>query len=196
MISSEEKEALRFAKYTRLGIWVALVSVFSIGLIEVFKRIPYLQIRLAWSVGALVAVGIVLLLVRLSRYQLKPSPEEILKFHRDPHYWGAVLVAISGIVYALCPPYREPAPEPVVVAIVQPAPVIPEPPIEFPSLQVSAVVVNGAQSSATVNGRVVWLGEDIQGVRLVDVTEERVVVELKGQRKEVACFSPVVGNGR
>jgi hypothetical protein len=186
MAAKTEQEALRFSKSTRFGSLIAFISILSIGLIEVFKRVEYLQIRLAWSVGLILAFGVVLLVLRFELYLRKSTPEEVLNFHRNPHYWGVVLMATGCIVYVFCPPYM---PERPLVVARTPPPVVAEPEIiEFPNLKVSAVVVNGTRSSATINGSVVWLGEDVNGVTLVDVSESSVIVELKGIHKEIPCF--------
>jgi hypothetical protein len=185
-MAKAEVEALKFSKSTRFGSFIALISILSIGLIEVFKRVEYLQIRLLPSVAVIIAAGLVLLVVRLERYRRRSTPEEVLNFHRNPHYWGVVLVVTGGIVYAFCPPYMGHPPQVVIARTPPPPPPVEEvEEVEFPDLRISGVVINGDRSSATINGAVVWLGEGVEGVTLKQVTVKGVVVEMKGVAKEI-----------
>jgi hypothetical protein len=59
------------------------------------------------------------------------------------------------------------------------------PEVTFPPLRLEGILVNGSNSSAIINGEVLWIGENLGNVRLVAVEAERVTVELQGQRKEV-----------
>jgi hypothetical protein len=51
----------------------------------------------------------------------------------------------------------------------------------FPPLKLQGLAVNGARSSALINGEFLYLGEGIGNVRLVAVEPEQVKVELGGQ---------------
>jgi hypothetical protein len=120
----------------------------------------------------------------------KTAPEDILLFYRNPHSHGLVLLISATIFYTFCPAAKPPpppvvavTPEPAPAPLPEPPPAKPEPP-EFPELQVTAVVLNGDRSQATVNGKVVCVGEDIGNVRLVRVTEAGIVVELAGMQQE------------
>lgn len=189
MFRKKETEELRVSKATRFGSLIAIVSLLSIGSIEVFKRVEFLHARVIYGVSGVAVAGIILLLLKFERYWRKSTPEEVLQFHKNPHYWGLALVITAVVIQAFCPPY-----EPVQVMareLPEKELRIPEEPVVFPDLEVSAVVVNGDHSSATINRREVWLGEDIMGVKLVKVSETNVTVELRGVTREITCFEPV-----
>ncbi len=57
------------------------------------------------------------------------------------------------------------------------------PEVVFPPLELQGIVVNGAKSSAVINGQVLCIGERLDGVALVAVDPEYATVELAGQTK-------------
>jgi hypothetical protein len=188
--NNTDSKDLRFAKRTRAGTALALIAGISMTSIELFKRVEFLQVRLAYAALIMAALGIILSICKLGTYGKRTAPEEVLLFYRNPHFHGLVLLISATIFYTFCPAAKPPPP-PVVAVAPEPAPApVPEPPPaepdrpEFPELQVTAVVLNGERSQATVNGKVVWVGEDIGNVRLVRVTEAGIVVELAGIQQE------------
>jgi len=178
----QEKQALWFSRATRFGATVAVVSVLSIGFTAVIKVFPVSEPYFTYGVGVVVVAGLLTLVIDIERYRRKATPEEILAFHRNPHFWGCVVLLTGAVVFAVC----KPAPLVVRARTIPRAPTNAAPrAVEFPDLQVTAVVVNGERSAATLNGSVVLLNECVQGVKLVGVSETNVVVELSGVRKDV-----------
>jgi hypothetical protein len=63
-------------------------------------------------------------------------------------------------------------------------------------LTISAVILNASHSAAVVNGKQLFLGECLMGVKIVGITESNITVELRGVRKCVAAFDePLPGGG-
>jgi hypothetical protein len=180
-ISTETREALRYSHYTRSGTWVGMVALLSIGIEELFRRHAFLHRNLSYAAGVMAVAGGVMMFFQANRYRRKASIEEILQFHRNPHYWGTALLASAAVVLAIqnrenIVPVRAKAPQ-----VEEPKPVE----IVWPKLRVTSVVLNGDRSSALVNGTDLWLGQGIQGVKLVGVTESNIVVESGGQQKAI-----------
>jgi hypothetical protein len=128
---------------------------------------------------------------QLGAYGRTPTAEEVLRFFRNPHFWGVIFVCASVTIYLILPlmwPLRAPVVSEVKVRARQvESPVAvtnavetPEPEPEFPPLQVTGLVVNGARSSAVINGRVVMVGETIEDVQLTEVAENGVVGKKRG----------------
>jgi hypothetical protein len=56
-------------------------------------------------------------------------------------------------------------------------------PVSFPVLELQGVVVNGAKSSAVLNGHVVCLGEAVSNAVLVSVNSDCAVLAMQGETK-------------
>ncbi len=185
---SDYLSTIRFAKLSRFGVWVAEVCLLAILLRLTFKIFGSFQRSLLIGASSVFACGVILLLLRPKSYLVKPTPERVLQFHGNPHYWGSCLIAVAGLVLYLgnepieANPPPPPPPPPVAV---EPSP----PPAKvFPELEISAVIVNGEHSAATINGSYVALGESICGVKLALVTLTNVVVEMDGEQRELLVF--------
>jgi hypothetical protein len=122
------------------------------------------------------------------------AEEHPLAFLKSPKSWGVILVVLAGILSCLAV-WRRHEPAPVVRARPLPAAIITvtnvvtnfvtitnvAPRLVFPSLELQGVVVNGAKSSALINGRVLYLGEGISNAVLVAVDAGRALVAMEGQ---------------
>jgi hypothetical protein len=53
--------------------------------------------------------------------------------------------------------------------------------VSFPKLTLSGLTLSGSNSSAVINGRVVCLGERVEGVQVTGIDEEGVRIALDGQ---------------
>lgn len=119
--------------------------------------------------------------------------ENPLAFFKCPKCWGVILVLSAAILSFLADARRAPAPVLTVHARSQPKVMITVTnavtvtnethKVSFPPLALQGIVVNGAKSSAVINGRVLHIGEQLSNVVLVAVTPEYVTVELEGQTK-------------
>ena len=124
----------------------------------------------------------------------EPNLEDPLAPFKSRRYWGMMMVH-SAVILAAASAYRFPPPKPKPVASVSPAkpivnipapqPVVtiapPKPVVVFPRLKLQTLIVHGTHSTAEINGKVLMIGEEIQGVRLVGVNGEHATVELDGQ---------------
>jgi hypothetical protein len=124
----------------------------------------------------------------------QPVEEHPLAFLVSLKYWGLIMVLSAGVITCLTKWSRR-APELVVrarplsvtVTVTNVVTITNEaPPVVFPSLQLQGVVLNGAKSTALINGRVLTVGDDISNVVLVAVESEHALVALGGQTNVLA----------
>ncbi len=59
-------------------------------------------------------------------------------------------------------------------------------PVEFPPLKLQGIYFRRKDPSAMVNGHNVYAGDIVEGVRVVAIERQQVVVELNGQRKSLS----------
>ena len=109
---------------------------------------------------------------------LKQAAENPLAFLKTVKHWGIILVLSTGVVYShgiyrnLHSAHRLPQPRTEIT--------MPPPPVVFPLLQLQGIILQGARSSALINGRALFIGEDISGVQLVAIDSEHVTVAMEG----------------
>lgn len=181
----------------RLGVTLALMVLMTfleIGIFAYFKSLrPYL-------IHATIAFGLVGVVLFYFRFE-KPaadsvdelSEEEILRFYRNPGYWAFTILVSAALTFATCTLlFKEPAradqPKPTAPRVVQEFDAPPKAPAsepqvappEFPSLHLTGIVLNGANSSAIINRITVHLGEMVDGVTLVSVLNDTALVEKDG----------------
>ena len=92
------------------------------------------------------------------------------------------LLALAGLVLALYI-FFFPVPPPPKPGV--PAPPPPRPVVRFPDLTVQGLTVSGSNSSSVINGRVVHLGEQVEGVQVIEIDSEGVGVVLDGQTNRI-----------
>ena len=56
-----------------------------------------------------------------------------------------------------------------------------KPVIEWPSLKLTAIAGKGLKGAARINGQVIMVGETVEGVTLVEINEQNVVLRFKGE---------------
>lgn len=187
-------ETLKPSKAARTGASITLLTVLCGGGVEAFGGVPVQQTRVL-GLGIIALIGVILLCVRFRSYLEPPTAEQILRFYRNPHYWGVILLFGAAVIYFTLP-FVYPI-KPIEVAAKIPAPIQAPPPspplvpapagLEFPAIKVSAVVLNGKRSSVVVNGETVMLGERFLGVRLIQVTATNITVQ-SGERTMQVAF--------
>jgi len=192
----------RKAAYSaRFGLTMGVIVVgTSLGLVA-FRYIKIIQPYLLPA-----AIGLGILSAALYCFRFKQSgrdltEEEILQFYLNPGYWSFVTIVTTVLTCVLFttlfteqqevkPPVAQAPKSKPAEATPPPKPEEPEPevvlPQEFPRLEVSGVVCNGTNSSAVINRHTVHLGETINGVTVVEILPETVVVELAQSRKTLA----------
>jgi hypothetical protein len=118
------------------------------------------------------------------------AEEHPLAFLGSLKYWGLIICLSAGAISCLTTWSRR-APRIVARARTVPTRTVTvtnvvtitnqAPPAVFPALWLQGVVVNGAKSSALINGCVLRVGEDISNAVLVAVEPEHAVVSFAGE---------------
>ena len=195
------------ATKSQTGFLVALVAMITIGGKEAITHIGVLNRNEAF---VCIGLGLGGFLSWLTGRLLERKPEPVIVSKVDPHspldaaaiddplaffrslkFWGVVLILSTAILSYLAASRRAPVvlveAQPQVVksiAVTNAIPVTNEVlKASFPPLELQGMVVNGAKSSAVINGRVLNIGEQIGSVVLVAVTADYATVELEGQTK-------------
>jgi hypothetical protein len=188
------------------GFLIALVPVIAVGGKEAITRIGVLNRNEAVACLALGLVGLLSWLSgrlgegkRAPRSQDQDAPveqaagENPLAFFKCLKFLGAILILSAAILSCLAASRRTPVlsvqarPQPRLIGITNVATITSETPkVSFPPLVLQGIVVNGAKSSAVINGQVLCIGEGLGNVVLVAVHPEYVTVELQGQTKWLA----------
>jgi hypothetical protein len=131
---------------------------------------------------------------RLARDQETPADqlaaENPLAFLRSSKYWGIILLISAAMVTGVVT-YRNPRPMLTVYARTSITNIVTltnivtitnqKPAVTFPALELAGVVINGAHSSAVINGRVLRIGEMLGSVSLVGVDPGHAMVVLEGE---------------
>jgi len=144
--------------------------------------------------------GIVLLNLGRANSSRRMTEMAILRFHTSHRFYGTVISVSAALVFcyalSLKPKVEvkartveavapKPMAEPVKIAT---APEPPQPPT-FPKLALTGVILSGSHSSALINGQTVMTGDPIEGVILVEIQENKVVVQKDGFRKTISRFA-------
>lgn len=150
-------------------------------------------------------VGLVFLGLGRGHASRRMTELAILRFYRSFRFYGTV-VSISAallFVYALMlkpaapvqareitakPPAEAKSPSTPTEKQHQMTPVIPPSLPHFPELRLTGVILQGSRSSAVINQKTLRKGEYIDGVRVVEIHENRVVVEKDGMQKTISRF--------
>jgi hypothetical protein len=122
------------------------------------------------------------------------AAEHPLAFLHSGKYWGMILILSAAMLTCvLACPHPQPAlsvrarPQLTLtnsITITNVVTITNAPPVvSFPPLKLAGVVINGAKSSALINGRVLQVGEGIGKVLLVAVEADHATVALEGQTK-------------
>jgi len=195
-----EPEPLRSSFHVRSGVSVAVIIMLTALGFGAFNYFRILRPFIPHTAVVMSLCGLALYWFQHDKTSANLSEEDVLHFYQRPRYWSFIVLASAALTFTLCSTLlvvkRE---KPSVVEKEKPIaePVVELPPtpktVVFPALTVTGVVRNGERSSAIINGGTVHLGEYIEGVKLVDVASEGVVVELEDSRK---AFSLESASGR
>lgn len=198
------------ATKSRAGFLIALACLLTIVEREALLNVALLhQYEIYVSVGVGV-LGILLWLTGgiFEPREAEPVPEPApsadlqaeqplayrpLAFLWSLKYWGVILVlsaAMLSCVFYYTRSKATPSPQvevvrKVVTVMVTNVVTITNQtlPVVFPALELQGVVVNGAKSSAVLNGHVVCLGEALSNAVLVSVNSDYAVLEMRGKTK-------------
>jgi hypothetical protein len=109
-----------------------------------------------------------------------------LTFVKQPDYWGGIL-GLGGLVLIIyIVVFAKPPPKP--IAPPPPPPPAKRPAVQFPDLKVSGLTLHGSNSSVVINGRVVHLGEWVEGVQVIGIDKQGVCVVLDGQTNQLGLM--------
>ena len=199
--------SLEVNNWFRLGIWVALTAGFYILVNEVLQHHPFYE-TWRWHIWkALVGAGVFLgLLSKLT--SRAPAPTQVsaaaasggIRFHDDDEASGsppfftlrycAFILSTFGVIVRVVIPdsafdlkvaartdsagkeskaETNATPEPVVV--------------QFPTLNVKGVVYSKTRPSAFVNNRTYFIGDEVEGAKIVSILEDSIIVEKAGSQK-------------
>jgi hypothetical protein len=186
------------------GFLVALVVLITIGGKEAIAHIGLLKHNeaiacialgvagfLGWVMGQLAETK------RVRRSQAQDAPagqpaaEDPLFFFKSLKCWGVILILSAAILSYLAATRRVPVlivrarpRTEVVITITNVVTLTNETPkVSFPPLELQGIIVNGAKSSAVINGQVLNIGERLDNVVLVAVKPEYVTVGMDGVTK-------------
>ncbi len=189
---------------SRIGFLVALVAFFTIAGEVALTNSDFLSRNdtfVCTGVGLLGFLGWLTGRVREARGVESPPVQDVPAEEADAAHplalfgslkgWGVILVLLAGTLACLVTWHRH-KPDLVVHARPLPVTTITEtnvvvtitneaPRLVFPSLELQGVVVNGAISSALINGRVLGLGDGISNAVLVAVDPGHALVAMEGQ---------------
>ena len=131
------------------------------------------------SRSRLALLGILLWLVRLLQHLKDNTEDAVLHFYANPAFWGTCLLSAATLTFVSV---RLTDPRPDVVnarTVEQPI----QPAIEFPSLNITGVTLSGARSTAVIGNQIVSVGDSLDGLEVVKIFEDGVVMEQAGERR-------------
>jgi hypothetical protein len=203
--SSEEQSPIKLriqaARRARAAIGLSAIMLLTITIGCIYRlcfRANPLGIQAILLMGL---VGLVLLSLGRSHASRRMTELVILRFYKSFRFYGTVVSITAALlfIYALMlkpaapvqarvvptkrPIAVEPTPKPQPVM-----PIAPPTTPEFPELRLTGVILHGSRSSAVINQKTLKVGDYIDGVRLVEVQENRVVVEKSGLKKTISRF--------
>jgi hypothetical protein len=198
--SSEEQSPIKLriqaARRARAAIGLSAIMLLTITIGCIYRlcfRDNPLGIQAIVLMGL---VGLVLLSLGRSHASRRLTELAILRFYKSFRFYGTVVSITAALVFvyalmlkpaapvqARAVPAERPSPK------LQPVmPVAPPTTPEFPELRLTGVILHGSRSSAVINQKTLKVGDYIDGVRLVEVQENRVVVEKNGLKKTISRF--------
>jgi hypothetical protein len=186
--------------WPRIGMSIAIVAAFCIAIMETIQTTLFYQNYKWHFCGALTAIAIIFLLIgfplnrgRARLAKAKGMEYEGTFFLTDLVFWGMVIAFCALNVFLIMPTYRPVLVQtpvlktnsppntssiPVVVKAPEPAPIR-----AFPPLLLQGVTFQERASSVLINGKTFFLGDRVQGAKLVKITSNSATLELGGQFK-------------
>jgi len=189
----------------RLGVSVAIVAAFYIIVTEAFQDKTYYE-NYRWHIcGSFIGLGIALWIIGriVNKRRQSPPPDregavsaddpEETPESREPFlflnvaYWGAMLV-VFGLIITIVVPRREAKPKPVaartnsVARVTRIATNPPPQPVAFPTFKLQGVVYRQPDPSVLINGRTFFVGESVEGAKIIAIEPHSATFEWKGER--------------
>ena len=167
----------------QLGFSLAAISVMTIGLAELLIHCPPLRMHAELLCGGAGGIGFVMWLGGRLSSKADRGDGNSLAYLTGPRYWG-LLLALSALLAYSHSAYRRLQNKPIVPVVAE-RPVPAARKVVFPPLKLEGVVFQGAKSSALVNGKVVFVGDDVDLVEVVSIQPDHVVMVLEGQTNTI-----------
>ena len=167
----------------QIGCSLAAVSLMTIGTAEVLMHCPPLGERAGLVCGVLGALGLLIWLIGRGAAQRTEPADISLAWLTRPGYWGQLATLSAVLVYSYST-YRHMQTKPPMVVEAKPLPapaIAPTTPVKFPDLRLQGIVFQGARSSALINGRVRYVGEEISLVQVAAIGADHVDMVMEGQ---------------
>jgi len=159
----------------RIGFAIAVGVLLGVGEAEISKRVDLIKHNVAGFCGAVAGAGFLMWLAgQVTRRRDHAAIEHPLGFLTSLRYWALILIVSTAGFYSRSSFGRLRFPS--TSAQKRKAE-------SFPKLDLQGLVVNGARSSALINGQVLFIGEGIGRVQLLAVDSEHATVGLDGQTK-------------
>jgi hypothetical protein len=206
-VPSNEPTDVSAVTKSRWGFLVALIGILAVGGVAALTRLPLLSRNdflvcavaggiglLCWLAGWFRAANAAEVTWSPDSKAGAPADQHPLSFLTSLKDWGLILMLATGLVSGFaCWNHRAQwtvRARPI-VATTGPASAAVEstdkgPEVTWPALQLQGVVVNGAKSSAVINGHFLYLGDSLGNVVLVAVSAKQVEVSLQGETKVLA----------
>jgi hypothetical protein len=193
---------------SRVGFLVALVALITIGGKIAFAEFDLLQRYsayiclglglagfLCWGIGCWAEARRAHVVRDQAAPAMDAATQDPLAFLGSSRYWGIILI-LSAAMLTVVLNYRHSQLEfsvytrLTITNIVTITNVVTvtnlKPVVTFPPMQLAGVVLNGAQSSAVINGQVLRVGEMLGSVQLVAVDSGHAMMALEGETNVLA----------
>ena len=164
----------------RIGFAIALGVPIGAAEFAAFTHIEFLHRNVSLCCLVFGVAGVLCWLIA-QFFGVKPARSSIegesvrenpLSFLKSLKYWGIISILSGASIYSFNF-FRNP----------QPTVIEARPAVVFPELELQGLTLNGARSSAMINGQVLFIGEGIGSVELIAVGSNQVTVGLAGQTK-------------
>ena len=194
--------------WSKLGISVALVAAYCIGIAELLQPILFYE-RHKWAIcGTVIATGVLIYgagmyVLRKIRARYSQAQAALPEGERDgdakqgepflllnPAYWG-VMIAIFGCILVFFVPTHSKLQANVAARAPLPPPrkappaaapaktnAVPPPP-EIPRFHLQGITLREADSSALIDGRTYFVGDMVRDARVISIDARAVVLEWK-----------------
>ena len=181
-----------------LGISTAVVATFAVILAKLVRDQAFYESHRWIICGALAVVGVFLLVIgHFANRQLRanritedgelPSRPFILL---NMEYWGLMLAIFSVIIVFVAPFKKVEARATASVAAANkarntnaPTEGVTNATVTFPKLRLQGVVLGEPRPSVLINGRTYFVGDLVEGAKVLSVESDSAVVEFKGRQE-------------
>jgi len=181
----------------KLGISVAFVASFSMIMNALLRHNAFYE-KHRWLIcGFLAAVGLLLLVAgHLINRQIRTNrltedgeapPDPFILVNME--YWGLMLVIFGVIVLFIAPLKRveagatQPTKKMAATTVTPKTDITEIKTVTFPKLRLQGIIVREPRPSALINGRTYFVGDLVEGVKVLSVEPNSVVVEFQGRQE-------------